>query len=125
MGGHIDVGSIAYGGAIGAARILAVTSNEPLPFLPGVATMKDAGLPRVTGATWSALFGPAGLQPAIVATLNARVSAYLDRDETRAQFDKVGYHALGGPPERLRARMDEDRAKWSKVIAAAKLSLEP
>jgi tripartite-type tricarboxylate transporter receptor subunit TctC len=125
MGGHIDLGSIAYGPAIGGARILAVTTDEPLPFLPGVATMKDAGLPNVTGATWSALFGPAGLPPGIVATLNSRISAFLDRGETRAQFDKVGYHVLGGPPERLRARMAEDRAKWSKVITAAKLSLEP
>jgi tripartite-type tricarboxylate transporter receptor subunit TctC len=125
MGGHIDLGSIAYGAAIGAATILAVTSNEPLPFLPGVATMKDAGMPNVTGATWSALFGPAGLQPAIVEKLNSRIGAFLDRDETRAQFDRVGYHVLGGPPERLRARMAEDRAKWSKVITAAKLSLEP
>jgi hypothetical protein len=49
----------------------------------------------------------------------------LARPETRQQFDKVGYHALGGPPERLRARMAEDRAKWSKVIDAAKITLDP
>jgi hypothetical protein len=28
---------------------------------------------------------------------------------------------LGGPPQRLAEQMAEDHAKWSKVIAAAKL----
>ena len=125
LGGHIDIGSIAYGPAIGAAKILAVTSDEPLAFLPGVPTMKDANFPAVTGATWSAVFGPAGLPSEIVAKLNASIVALLDRPDTQQQFAKVGYHALGGPPERLRARMAEDRAKWSKVIAAAKISVDP
>ncbi len=125
LGGHIDVGSIAYGSAVGAAKMLAVTNDEPLSFLPGVPTMRDAGLPNVTGATWSALFGPARLPPAIVSKLNAAIGAFLARQETQQQFDKVGYHALGGPPERLRTRMAEDRTKWSKVIEAAKITIEP
>ena len=125
LGGHIDIGSIAYGSAIGGAKILAVTNDEPLPFLPGVPTMKDAKFPNVTGATWSAVFAPAGLPSEIVTKLNAAIGAFLDRQDTRQQFAKVGYHALGGPPERLRARMAEDRAKWSKVIAAAKISVGP
>jgi tripartite-type tricarboxylate transporter receptor subunit TctC len=125
LGGHIDVGSIAYGPAIGAAKILAVTNDEPIPFLPGVPTMRDADFPNVTGATWSAVFAPAGLPPDIVTKLNAVIGAFLDKEETRAQFAKVGYHALGGPPEWLRARMADDHAKWSKVITDAKISLDP
>jgi tripartite-type tricarboxylate transporter receptor subunit TctC len=125
LGGHIDVGSIAYGSAIGAAKILAVTNDEPIPFLPGVPTMREANFPNVTGATWSAVFGPAGLPPDIVTKLNGVISAFLDKEETRAQFAKIGYHALGGPPERLRARMADDHAKWSKVITDAKISIDP
>ncbi len=125
LGGHIDVGSIAYGPAIGAAKILAVTNDEPLSFLPGVPTMKESGLPNVTGATWSALFGPAGLPSEIVAKLNGTIAPFLAKAETQEQFDKLGFHAIGGPPERLRSRMAEDHAKWSKVISAAKLSVAP
>ena len=125
LGGHIDVGSMAYGPAVGAVKMLAVTNDEPLSFLPGVPTMKDAGLPNVSGATWSALYGPANLPPAIVARLNTAIEAFLARPDTRQQFDKVGYHALGGPPERLRARMAADRAKWAKVVDAAKITIEP
>jgi tripartite-type tricarboxylate transporter receptor subunit TctC len=125
MGGHIDVGTIAYGPAIGGAKILAVTSDEPLSFLPGVPTMRDSGLPNVTGATWSAMFGPAGLPAAIVTKLNGAIAAFLAKPETQQQFDKLGFQALGGSPERLRNRMAEDRAKWSRVITAAKISVDP
>jgi tripartite-type tricarboxylate transporter receptor subunit TctC len=125
LGGHIDAGSIAYGPAIGSAKILAVTNDEPISFMPGVPTMREADYPNVTGATWSAVFGPAGLPPEVVTKLNEIISAFLDKEETREQFAKVGYHALGGPPERLSARMADDTAKWSKVISAAKISMDP
>lgn len=121
-GGRIDAASFAYGTSIGAAKILAVTSREPLPFMPGIPTMKESKFPNVVGSTWSGLYGPAGLPSDIVAKLNAGIEAFLVRPETEQQFDKVGYHALGGPPERLRDQMAEDRARWSKVIAAAKIT---
>ncbi len=124
-GGTIDAGSIAYGAPVGNAKVLAVTTGERLAFLPDVPTMKESGFANVTGATWSGLFGPAGLPPEIVTKLNTAINALLAKDEARKQFDKVGYHALGGPPERLRQQMTDDRAKWSKVIAAAKISVQP
>jgi len=124
-GGTIDAGSIAFGAPVGASKILAVTTDERLTFLPGIPTMKESKFPNVTGATWSGLFGPAGLPPEIVGKLNQSINALLRKDATRQLFDKAGYHALGGPPERLRRQMADDRAKWSKVIAAAKITLEP
>jgi tripartite-type tricarboxylate transporter receptor subunit TctC len=120
-GGHIDAGSIAYGSPIGTAKVLAVTTKERLAFLPDVPTMGEGGFPNVTGATWSGLFGPAGLPPEIVAKLNKSIAEFLSKREVHQQFEKVGYRALGGPTERLRQQMAEDRAKWSKVIASAKI----
>lgn len=123
-GGHIDVGSIAYGASVGAAKILAVTTEERVSFLPDIPTMRESGFPNVIGATWAGLFGPAGLPPQIVTRLNTIIDGLLKREETRTQFAKVGYRALGGPPERLRQQMADDRAKWSKVIAAANISVD-
>jgi tripartite-type tricarboxylate transporter receptor subunit TctC len=81
--------------------------------------MKDANFPNVVGSTWSAIFAPAGLPPALLARLNTSINAFLSKDDTRKQFGTVGYRALGGPPERLRQQMIEDRAKWSKVVKSA------
>ena len=124
-GGHIDIGAIAFGTGADAVKILAVTTDERLDFLPDVPTMKESDFPNVSGTTWSAIFAPAGLEPDIVARLNTTINAFISKDDTRKQFATVGYRVLGGPPQRLQARMADDRAKWAKVIAAAKISVEP
>jgi len=124
-GGHIDIGAIAFGVGADAVKILAVTTDERLDFLPDVPTMKESDFPNVSGTTWSAIFAPAGLEPEIVARLNTIINAFIAREDTRKQFATVGYRVLGGPPQRLQARMAEDHAKWSKVIAAAKISVDP
>jgi tripartite-type tricarboxylate transporter receptor subunit TctC len=121
LGGHIDIGSIAYGGGIDAARILAVTTEERPGFLPDVPTMKESNFPNVVGATWHGIFAPAGTAPEVVSRLNIAINAFLEKSETRKEFDTVGYRVLGGPPDRLGRRMTEDHAKWSKVIAAANI----
>jgi tripartite-type tricarboxylate transporter receptor subunit TctC len=124
-GGHIDIGAIAFGTGADAVKILAVTTDERLDFLPDVPTMKESDFPNVSGTTWSAIFAPAGLEADIVARLNTTINAFISKDDTRKQFATVGYRVLGGPPQRLQARMAEDHAKWAKVIAAAKITVDP
>jgi tripartite-type tricarboxylate transporter receptor subunit TctC len=124
-GGHIDLGSIAYGAGADTANILAVTTDTRPSFLPNVPTTKESGFSNVTGSTWSAIFGPTGLPPEILSRLNTEINAVIATPDARKQFDTVGYRVLGGSPERLRELMARDHAKWSKVIEAAKLVIEP
>jgi tripartite-type tricarboxylate transporter receptor subunit TctC len=124
-GGHIDIGAIAFGTGADAVKVLAVTTDERLDFLPDVPTMKESDYPNVSGTTWSAIFAPAGLGADIVARLNTAINAFISRDDTRKQFATVGYRVLGGPPEDLRRQMDDDRAKWSEVIKSAHVSADP
>ena len=124
-GGQIDTGFIAYGAGSSAAQILAAATDERVDFLPGIPTLKEAGFPNVVGSTWNAIFAPAGLRAPIAARLNAAIGAFLAKDETRKRFDAVGYRILGGPPERLRAQMTDDRARWSKVVGTAHISVSP
>jgi tripartite-type tricarboxylate transporter receptor subunit TctC len=118
-GGQIDTGFIAYGAGSSAAKILAVATGERVDFLPGIPTLRESGFPDVVGSTWNAIFAPAGLPAPVAAKLNAAIASFLANDETRKRFHAVGYRVLGGPPERLRAQMADDRARWSKVIESA------
>ncbi len=124
-GQHIDIGAVAFGAGADVVKILAVTTDERLDFLPDVPTMKEMNFPNVIGTTWSAIFAPAGLPADIVAKLNTNINAFISQEDTRKQFATVGYRVLGGPPQRLQMRMAEDHAKWAKVIAAAKISIDP
>lgn len=120
-GGHIDIGAIAYGVGANAVKTLAVTTKERVDFLPDVPTMGEVDYPNVVATTWSAIYAPARLPPAIVGKLNTTINSFVGSAEARSHFAAVGYHVLGGPPKRLAEQMAEDHAKWSKVIAAAKL----
>jgi tripartite-type tricarboxylate transporter receptor subunit TctC len=121
-GGHIDIGAIAYGVGANAVKSLAVTTKERVEFLPDVPTMGEVGYPNVVATTWSAVYAPARLPASIVGKLNATINTFIGQEETRKHFATVGYRVLGGPPQRLADQMADDHAKWSKVIAAAKLS---
>ncbi len=123
VGGRIDLGSIAYGGSSKAAKVLAVTTNESVSFLPGVPTMNQLRLSKATGATWHAVFAPAGTSAKIIAKLNTAINVFLAKAETKKQFEKLGFRVVGGSAEELKQQMLDDRSKWSNVIAKAHLNL--
>jgi tripartite-type tricarboxylate transporter receptor subunit TctC len=59
--------------ASGKLRLLALTAEKRLPDYPDTPTFTELGYPSLTGITWFALSGPAGMPPAIVERLNAEV----------------------------------------------------
>jgi tripartite-type tricarboxylate transporter receptor subunit TctC len=124
-GGQIEAGFIAYGAGSNAARILAVTTDRRVAFLHDTPTLEESGFPNVVGSTWNAIFAPAGLPGQIAAKLNAAIDGFLAEEEVRKRFDAVGYRVLGGSPERLRAQRADDRARWSKVVRSAHISVDP
>jgi tripartite-type tricarboxylate transporter receptor subunit TctC len=123
VGGQIDVGVAAYNPQLKAARVLAVMTDKPVAFLPGVPSMKQAGFPGVYASTWFALFGPPNLPPDIVAKINTVTNAFLHSDEAQKKFALLGVQALGGTPAQLTKRMSDDRILWSKVIKDANIRL--
>jgi tripartite-type tricarboxylate transporter receptor subunit TctC len=121
-GGHIDIGALAYGVGASAVKTLVVTTRERVDFMPDVPTMGEVNYPNVVATTWSAVYAPARLPADIVGKLNSTINTFIGQADVRKHFTTVGYRVLGGPPQRLTDQMVEDHAKWSKVIAAAKLS---
>jgi tripartite-type tricarboxylate transporter receptor subunit TctC len=122
LGGHIDFASIAYGPTSNTTKILAVTADERVDFLPDIPTMKESSpLSRVVGSTWLGVFTPAGLPAPIISKLNKIMNDFINKEETKKKFVTAGFHILGGAPERLKKQMEDDYAQWSSVIEAASL----
>jgi tripartite-type tricarboxylate transporter receptor subunit TctC len=124
LGGRIDIGVAAYTPQLKSARVLAVMTEDPLEFLPGVPSMREAGFPSVYASTWYALFGAPNLAPAIVTKLNTEVNEFLRSDDARKRFAFLGFRAIGGSPEQLAKRMADDTVLWSKVIKDANVRLD-
>ena len=67
--------------------VLATTLPQRSPGVPKVPTMEEAGLPRFSISLWAAIYGPAGMAPAVVQRLSREINLALNRPEVREQLD--------------------------------------
>jgi tripartite-type tricarboxylate transporter receptor subunit TctC len=107
----------------GAIKVLAVSTAERSPLLPEIPTLKEGGI-EVEADAWSGLIAPAGIPGPITARIGQLVGAAVTtpvvRDKLAAQF----MTPIAGTPAEFRARVDGDIARWSPVIATAKIKIE-
>jgi tripartite-type tricarboxylate transporter receptor subunit TctC len=110
--------------ANGNARMLAVMSANRAPSFPDVPTMRDLGYPNFLVETWYGIFAPAGTPAPIAAKLSAELNAILQEPEVRAQLERQGMIPVGGPPEHLGKFVQEDLARWQRVVTETGLKPE-
>ncbi|HET7729279.1 MAG TPA: tripartite tricarboxylate transporter substrate binding protein [Usitatibacter sp.] len=105
----------------GRLRMLAVLSDARSPAFPDVPTMKELGHPALVVDTWYGLFAPAGTPPEAIARLNAEVNALLQLAEIREALARQGLTAVVDRPERLGQLVDQELARWKRVVASANI----
>ncbi len=108
----------------GLIRGLAVTSLERVPDLPTVPTVNESGLPGFEAAGWNAMFAPTGTPHDIIEKLNAIVNAFLGSDKGRQQLERISMTPLGGTPEKMKAYLKSETAKWGPIIREANITLD-
>ncbi|WP_416357759.1 Bug family tripartite tricarboxylate transporter substrate binding protein [Aureimonas phyllosphaerae] len=108
----------------GALRPLAVTTKERAANFPDIPTMEEAGVPGYETNTWNALFGPKGMLPAVVATLNKAANEAIADPVVKARLAEVGATTVGGTPEELDAHVKAEIARWKPVVEAAGARIE-
>ena len=124
IGGEIDAGLPAYIPQVHSTKILAVTTDERVDFLPDVPTARESGVANLASGTFTALAAPAGVPPEIITKMNRILDAYLKTDEAKKQFAMIGAKTLGGPPERLTERMKREKALWGPIVKSADIKLQ-
>ena len=105
----------------GNVRILAVSTGTRSPTLPDIPTIVEAGFAGFDVAGWVGLVGPAGLPEAVVQRLNSETAAVLNEKVVAESIRVVGNEPAPSSPDKLKARLASDVAKWTSVIAAAKI----
>jgi tripartite-type tricarboxylate transporter receptor subunit TctC len=108
----------------GNLKILAVATELRLQEIPSIPTLEEVGLAGFRSTTWNGIVGPPKTSPAVVAKLNAAVNAVLTSPEIKDSFDKLRLVPLGGSPQQMATFMDSERARWSQIIKAAKVTLD-
>jgi tripartite-type tricarboxylate transporter receptor subunit TctC len=84
--------------------------------------MGEAGYPSVLATTWTGLFAPAGIDPAIVQKLNVALNAGLQTPAVKDALAKLGNIPLGGTPQDLTAIMVAEIKKWTPIVQALNLT---
>ena len=105
----------------GKVRILAVTTATRSDDLPGIQTIAEAGFPGFDVSGWMGLVAPAGLPGPIVNRLNSELTGMLAEPAVIERFRALGNESRPSTPDRLKARISDEIAKWSAVIDAAKI----
>jgi tripartite-type tricarboxylate transporter receptor subunit TctC len=108
----------------GKLRALAVPSRHRIAVLPDVPTMAEAGYPDFDLQPWTALFGPAGLDNTIVASLNGALKEILAEPDVVKRLAQLSMTPAAGSPEALSKMIEKSIALWKGVAAKAKIVVE-
>jgi tripartite-type tricarboxylate transporter receptor subunit TctC len=102
----------------------AVTSPQRLPMLPDVPAASEAGLAGYDSTGWFGVVAPAGTPPAVVARMNAEITAALNDEQIKTSMRNLGVEPAPGTPQAFDAYIRSETAKWSKVIKQANIKIE-
>ncbi len=120
-----SVGGQVQGGAV-KAYVVAV--DERSPTVPDVPTANEAGLPDFKAETWTGLYAPKGLPPAVLAKLREAVAKSLADPEVQGRFAKIG--ATVPKPDRqggdaMLKLVTVEVARWIEILKKAGVELKP
>jgi tripartite-type tricarboxylate transporter receptor subunit TctC len=107
----------------GAVKILAVSTAARSALLPGVPTLKEAGI-DVEADAWMGLIAPAGIPDAMAERIRALVTAAIESRPIREKLTAQLMEPIPDTPAQFRARIGADIARWTPVIEAAKIKIQ-
>lgn len=109
----------------GKLRPLAVTSAKRVAFLPDVATVAESGLPGFEMVSWYGLWGPANLPREITSRLSAEVAKAIRSQLASDRLGDQGFDPVGSTPEQFVAYVNQEIAKYTKIVKDANIKVEP
>ncbi len=104
----------------GKLRAIAITGPEPFFMLPDTPAIGDT-VKGYAVTSWLGLAGPAGLPRDFVSRVNTELRAILAQPDVIERLRELGSDARPTTPDGFRQRVAEDVAKWTKVVAEAKI----
>jgi len=120
IGGHLPLAWVSTATAMplmqsDRLRIIAVTSPRPSPFLPGVPSFASLGLGEASYEGWFGLWGPAQMEPALVARINAEARAAGATEAVLARLRTLAVEPSTLDAPAVAALMREDEARWARA----------
>jgi len=103
----------------GKIKALGMFSKARIGGAPEVPTVAEAGGPAIESATWVAFLAPAGTPREIVSRVAQEVAKAVNAPDLRDKFVQMGIEPVGNSPDQLAQFMNDEIARWAKVINTA------
>jgi len=108
----------------GKLRALAVTGPKRTSAAPDIPTVSESGVPGYVVTTFYGMSAPARTPRAVIDRLNSDTVRALNSPEVRDRLHGLGAEPVGNTPEQYTTFMQNEIAKWAKVIKAAGIKSE-
>jgi tripartite-type tricarboxylate transporter receptor subunit TctC len=103
----------------GRLRALATTGPQRTPAAPDIPTVAESGIPGYEVTTAYGVAAPAKTPRSVVDRLHAEFVKVLNSPDIRERLQGLGADPVGNRPEQYTAFLQNEIAKWGKVIKAA------
>lgn len=128
LAGNVE-GSFLVAGAViehvknGSLRALAVSSPERLPIMPDVPTASEVGIPGFEARFTNMLMVPGATPVPVQQRLSKAVAEIVQQPDVRERFAALATDPVGSTPKQAADRVEQERARWGKVIKDADIKL--
>jgi tripartite-type tricarboxylate transporter receptor subunit TctC len=108
----------------GRMKALAVTSRQRSPSLPNVPTLDELGVSGYEATTFTGIFGPAGIPPAVVDKLYGALRKALVNETVRERYRGMGVDIAEMNQAEFAGYVRADFEKWRKVAREGNIVVE-
>ena len=119
-----DLGTLLPQVQAGKLKPLAVTGAKRITILPNVPTVAEQGLPGFDASGWFGVFAPKGTPGEVVARIAAQIQQAVSDPRVTQRLHDLGADPMPLGPDKLKAMVASETAKWQKVITDNKVTAD-
>jgi tripartite-type tricarboxylate transporter receptor subunit TctC len=108
----------------GSVRAIAVTSTKRSSLAPEIPTMAEVGLPELNLGAWWAMWGPPGMAPDLVQTINGWVNDAVKDLASEGRLAALGIEPVSETPQAFAGFIADDLERSGKLLKATNFQPE-